>query len=160
MSNCSPWVEGCRWVWKFFLLHTFLYLNASCKAHTILLCTYKKFVLNLQWILGQLIEIVWAVTFPSVAIKDLAVEKLVKSAIWSSLPPVFVHWWLTVGPFLVLLILPRKPLEFLVTSASALNGSWWRWTTNQSSAGAAIRRTSRPGTCSIRYRAGWRNPGS
>lgn len=42
-------------------------------------------------------------------------------------------------------------LEFLATSASAPNGSWWKWTTSLSSAGAAPRRTLRLGTCSIRY---------
>ena len=48
----------------------------------------------------------------------------------------------------------HKHLEFLATSASAQNGSWWRWTTNQSSADTVARRTIRPGTCSIRYNTG------
>lgn len=42
-------------------------------------------------------------------------------------------------------------LEFLATSACAPNGSWWKWTTSLSSAGAAPRRILRLGTCSIRY---------
>lgn len=42
-------------------------------------------------------------------------------------------------------------LEFLATSACAPSGSWWKWTTSLSSAGAAPRRTLRLGTCSIRY---------
>lgn len=51
--------------------------------------------------------------------------------------------------------IPPLNTEFLATSASALNGSWWRWITNLSSAGAAPKKTIRPGTCSIRYTTWW-----
>lgn len=43
-----------------------------------------------------------------------------------------------------------NPVECLATSATALNGSWLKWTTSPFSTDVVLRRTTDPGSCTAR----------
>lgn len=157
-STCG---EDCRCLGKIFPSPYLSIFESLPVKHIYYFCKKKKkLVLHPQWTPCQLAVLVWSVDFPSVAFTDLALEESLKSGLQFS--PLSLQSWCTrldavtdYGALSACLShLSPEHLEFLATSASTRNGSWWRWTTNLSSAGAAARRIMRPGACSIRYSAG------